>query len=379
MIDNTTMRTYCLIDTSALLENVKTIKSKLSDGVKLMCVVKANAYGHGGIEVARLCKDEADYFAVATVEEGVELRKNGISLPILILGNTPPCDFGKLIKYDLQATVFSGESAKLLDTFCKGLNVKAKVHIAVDSGMGRIGFLPNEINSAGEVFSLRNLTTQGIFTHFACADERDNDYTDLQISRFNAFLDGLKNTGINLPIVHACNSAGILNSRPNYSMVRAGIALYGLDPSSNVGASSGLRPALSWHTSVIHIKNLKKGEGVSYGRTFVADKEMVVATLPVGYADGYPRILSGKSYVLIRGKRAPVLGRICMDQMMVDVSDIDGVSLYDDVTLIGRQGGEEISAERLGRLAGSVNYEIVCSISQRVKRIYVDGGINCRR
>ena len=375
MIDRT-IRTYCIIDKSALLENIKKIKSKLSRDVKLMCVVKANAYGHGAVAIAKLCEGHADYFGVATIDEGVELRQNGIRNPILILGNTPPCDYDKLIEYDLQATVFSLESAKLLNKYCSDKGVKAKVHIAVDSGMGRIGFLPNEKTAAQQVFYLKNLTVQGIFTHFACADEKAREYTDMQVSKFDAFLEYFNQSDIDIPIVHACNSAGILNGYPNYSMVRAGIALYGLDPSSTIDGLSFLRPVLSWHTSVVHIKKLKEGEGVSYGRTFVADKDMTVATLPVGYADGYPRILSGKSYVLIRGKRAPVIGRICMDQMMVDVSDIDGVSLYDDVTLIGEQDGEVISAELLGRSARSINYEIVCSISPRVKRIYVDGRTN---
>ncbi|MBD5100922.1 MAG: alanine racemase [Clostridiales bacterium] len=370
MIDRT-MRSYCLIDCDALRHNVQTIKSKLASGEKLMCVVKANAYGHGAVEVAKVCEDAADYFGVATDDEGVELRENGIFLPILILGNTPPCDYQKLIDYDLQATVFSIQSAMLLNSFCKEKNVKAKVHIAVDSGMGRIGFLPDEKDLARQVFCLKNLSVEGIFTHFACADEEGNNYSELQKERFDDFLDYLKNSNIDIPLVHACNSAGILYGKGQYSMSRAGIALYGLDPSSSVGGSLPLKPALSWHTSVAHIKKLKKGEGVSYGRTYVAKEERIIATLPIGYADGYPRVLSSKFHVLIKGKRAPIVGRICMDQMMVDVSDIDGVSLYDDVILIGEQDGERISAEQIAKRADTINYEIVCSISQRVKRIYL--------
>lgn len=371
-----TIRSYCLIDLSALKENLKTVKSKLKYGEKLMCVVKANAYGHGAVEVAKCCQDTADYLGVATADEGMELRKNGLSLPILILGNTPPCDYQKLIDYDLQASVFSSQSASLLNRFCKEKNVKAKVHIAIDSGMGRIGFLPDEKDKASQVFCLENLSVEGIFTHFACADEVDGNYTDLQKKRFDDFLDYLKKYGIRIPLVHACNSAGILLGRGDYSMSRAGIALYGLDPSSSEDGSPNLRAALSWHTSVVHIKKLKKGEGVSYGRTYVAEQDKIIATLPIGYADGYPRILSGKSYVLIRGKKAPIVGRICMDQMMVDVSEIDGVSLYDDVVLIGEQDGERLSAEQIANYADTINYEIVCSISRRVKRIYLDSPSN---
>ncbi|MDE5549150.1 MAG: alanine racemase [Clostridia bacterium] len=370
MIDRTT-RSYCLIDLSALQENIKIIKSKLNSGEKLMCVVKANAYGHGAVQVAKACQDMADYFGVAAVDEGVELRRNAISLPILILGNTPPCDYQKLIDYDLQATVFSSQSATLLDKFCKCQNVKANVHIAVDSGMGRIGFLPDEKDAARQVFNLDNLSVQGIFTHFACADEEKDEYTNLQKKRFDDFLDYLKSFGIQIPLVHACNSAGILHGKGNYSMSRAGIALYGLDPSSSVGGSPNLRPVMSWHTSVAHIKKLKKVESVSYVRTYVAEQDKIIATLPIGYADGYPRVLSGKSSVLIKGQYAPIVGRICMDQMMVDVSEIDGVSLYDDVVLIGEQDGKRISAEQIAKYADTINYEIVCSISQRVKRIYL--------
>ena len=370
MIDKT-MRSYCLIDCYALRSNLIEIKSKLASDEKLMCVVKANAYGHGAVEVAKVCQNSADYLGVATAYEGVELRRNGLSLPILILGNTPPCDYQKLIDYDLHATVFSSQSANLLNNYCKNKNVQAKVHIAVDSGMGRIGFLPDEKNLARETFCLNNLCVDGIFTHFACVDNEKDDYTDLQKDRFDDFLDYLKKSGIELPLVHACNSAGILYGKGNYSMSRAGIVLYGLDPSSTAGGSPSLLPILSWHTSAIHIKKLKKGEGVSYGRTYVAEQDRIIATLPIGYADGYPRILSNKFYVLIRGKRAPIVGRVCMDQMMVDVSDIEGISLYDDVVLIGEQEGDKISAEEMANCAGTINYELVCSISQRVKRIYL--------
>lgn len=365
-------RTYCLIDTDAIKANALYLKSRLQEGVKFMCVVKANAYGHGAAQIARRLEDIADYFGVATADEGVELRKSGISLPILVLGNTPPCDYGKLIEYDIDATVFSSESATLLDNYCKENNVKAKVHIAVDTGMGRIGFLDCEKERAYEVAMGKNFILKGMFTHFACADEDSSDYTNVQIEKFDSFIDFFKSKGLKIPIIHASNSAGILNSFRGYNMVRAGIALYGLDPSSKPAKQSALVPAMSWHTNVAHIKILKAGECVSYGRTYIAKQDRVIATLPIGYADGYPRILSSNGYVLIGGKRAPIVGRICMDQTMVDVTEIQGVSLYDDVVLIGKQGDEIISAELLGSCAQTINYEIVCSVSGRVKRYYSD-------
>lgn len=365
-------RSYCLIDTNAIKANALYLKSRLQEGVKFMCVVKANAYGHGAAQIARRLEDIADYFGVATADEGVELRKSGIKLPILVLGNTPPCDYGKLIEYDIDATVFSSESATLLDNYCKENNVKAKVHIAVDTGMGRIGFLDCEKERAYEVAIGKNFILKGLFTHFACADEDTRDYTEEQIKKFDKFVDFFKSKGLEIPIIHASNSAGILNFFRGYNMVRAGIALYGLDPSSKPAKQNALIPAMSWHTNVAHIKILKAGECVSYGRTYIAKQDRVIATLPIGYADGYPRILSSKAYVLIRGKRAPIVGRICMDQTMVDVTEIQGVSLYDDVVLMGKQGNEIISAELLGSCAQTINYEIVCSVSGRVKRYYSD-------
>ncbi len=371
MIDKT-QRSYCLIDTDALIANARFLKSKLRPDAKFMCVVKANAYGHGAVEIARRCEEVADYFGVATVEEGVELRKNGIKIPILALGNVPPCDYKKIIKFDIDATVFSSESARLLDAYCKNCNVKAKAHIAVDTGMGRIGFTSDEKKQAYDAVMRENLIVKGMFTHFACADGEDGGYTLEQIKKFDDYIDFFKSKDVDIPLVHASNSAAILSGYRKYSMARAGIALYGLDPASAVDNNIRLRPVMSWHTNVVHIKRLKKGESVSYGRAYVAAEQRIIATLPIGYADGYPRILSNKAYVLIRGKRAPIVGRICMDQTMVDVTDIDGVRLYDDVVLIGKQGEEVISAELLGAYAQSVNYEIVCSVSGRVKRYYTD-------
>ena len=238
--------------------------------------------------------------------------------------------------------------------------------------MGRIGFLDCEKERAYEVAIGKNFILKGLFTHFACADEDTRDYTEEQIKKFDKFVDFFKSKGLEIPIIHASNSAGILNFFRGYNMVRAGIALYGLDPSSKPAKQSALIPAMSWHTNVAHIKILKAGECVSYGRTYIAKQDRVIATLPIGYADGYPRILSSKAYVLIRGKRAPIVGRICMDQTMVDVTEIEGVSLYDDVVLMGKQGNEIISAELLGSCAQTINYEIVCSVSGRVKRYYSD-------
>ncbi|MDE6188777.1 MAG: alanine racemase [Clostridia bacterium] len=356
------LRTYCQIDLQALRSNIVKIKSLLSHSTKLAFVVKANAYSHGAVEVAKACEDLVDFFGVATAEEGAELRKNGLNLPILILGATLPNDFNLLTEYDLQATVYSLESAILLNSYCEQNFVKAKVHLAVDTGMGRIGFLPNEKDLALKAAALANLNIEGIFTHFACADSKDKTFTKLQTERFEDFIAYLKKSGVNIPLVHASNSAGVLDGGYSYGMVRCGLIAYGLYPSQEVEKKIELAPALSWHTLITHIKTLSKGSSVSYGATFVAEREVKVATLSVGYADGYPRILSGKASVLVKGKRAKIIGRICMDQMMIDVTDIDGVNVFDEVTLIGSQGEERISAEELADLANTINYEILCGI-----------------
>ena len=364
------MRTFCQVDLQAIKYNLQSVRTLLLGGCKLAFVVKANAYSHGAQAVAKACEDIVDYMCVATAQEGGELRESGLRLPILILGAVAPDDYGLLVEYGLQATVYSLESAKSLGNFCARNRASVKVHMAVDTGMGRIGFLPNETLDAYSATKVEGLRYEGIFTHFACADSKDKSYTRTQAEKFEKFVADLRAMGVDFPLVHTANSAGVLDGRYLYGMARCGIIAYGLYPSREVEKKIALKPALSWRTLITHIKTLPKGASVSYGAKFVAQRDTIVATLPVGYADGYPRVLSDMASVLVKGKRARIIGAICMDQMMIDVTDIHGVALYDEVTLLGEQGGESISAEELADLAHTINYELLCGITRRVERIY---------
>lgn len=364
-------RTYLTIDIEALRHNISLVRDKVGKSVKIMCVVKANAYGHGAVEVAKHCCDFVDYFGVATIDEGIELRERGICLPVLVVGDTPSCRYADALDYDISLTLHSYETATSLNDFCKLENKLAKVHLAVDSGMGRIGFLPSEIDKAVEVCRLKNIRIEGVFTHFAKADSSDKTYTDMQMSLFDNFVSELRKNCIDVGIRHVANSASILDS-PQYNcdMVRMGIITYGLFPSKDVSRVN-LRPVMSWRTHIVHIKTLPKGRSVSYGGDFVTKRDTIVATLAVGYGDGYPRALSDKGYAIVNGKKAPIIGRICMDQTMIDVTDIEGVKVGDIVVLMGSQGEETISADDIAKLAGTINYEIVCGIAPRVPRIFV--------
>ena len=367
-----TDRTYLEIDVEALRHNIRIARQRVGKGVKIMCLVKANAYGHGAVAVAKYCQDMLDYLGVATVDEGIELRQNGIYLPILIVGDVAKSRFQDAIDFDIEVTAHSLECATLLNDFCKSIGRKAKAHIAVDTGMGRIGFLPDEVNQAAEVCRLDNLEIKGIFTHFAKADEVDKSYTYMQKRTFDRFVESMKREGADVGLRHVANSASILDIPCcNYDMARMGVMTYGLCPSSAVQGKD-LRPAMSWHTHIIHIKKLQKGSRVSYGGEYITAGDTVVATVAVGYGDGYPRALSGKSCVIVNGQRAPVIGRICMDQMMIDISRIDDVKVGDKVTLMGKDGSQIISADELAGLAKTINYEIVCGIAPRVPRVYVN-------
>jgi len=367
-------RTYAAVDIDAIRYNIGLVREKVGDR-KIILVVKADAYGHGASKVALLCSDIVDEFAVATVEEGVKLRRCGAVLPITVLGNTVREKFAGLIDYDLRACVFSQDSAYKLNCFCKKLGVKARAYIAMDSGMGRIGFLPDEVDGAVEAASMSNLIIDGIFTHFACADCADKSYTLAQQRVFNKFIEELRGRGVSLGCEHSANSAALMEQKDiTGNAVRMGIMAYGLYPSTETGSNWRLKEAMSWHTRIVHIKTLPIGASVSYGAVFTAKRITRVATLPIGYADGYPRALSDKGCVLIRGRRAPIIGRVCMDQTMVDVTDIRQAEIDDEVTLIGAMGEERIGAEELGAKSGSFNYEIVCGIGARVPRYFVQDG-----
>ena len=369
--DNTRVK----IDLDAIELNFDAIRKKA--GVPVMAIIKADAYGHGAIQVARLLQNKCAFFGVSSMLEAMELRQAGLSTPILILGHTPVNAFSTAIIHGIRPAIFHYEDALALSEAAVHLGKTAPFHFAVDTGMSRLGFQATEAAAdlCAKIAALPALEAEGLFSHFATADCADLTRAKAQAELFDAFDAMLKARGVIVPIRHLDNSAGLMNFDCHYEMVRSGIVTYGMYPSGEVSTELlELRPALQWLSRVTHVKVLPAGREISYGGTYVTQKETRVATVPVGYADGYRRSLSGKFYVLIHGKRAPILGRICMDQLMVDVSDIPETKVNDRVTLVGRDGDEEITMEAIAAVADSFNYEFVCGISRRVPRIYVSGG-----
>lgn len=367
--------TYVKIDLDAIEANIGAISKKA--GVDVMAVIKADAYGHGAIQVARLLQDKCTFFGVSSILEAMELRRAGIYNPILILGHTPLSAFPTLVQAEIRPTIFHYEDALALSAAAEQCGKTAAFHFAVDTGMSRIGFqaTPEDADICAKIAALPGLFAEGIFSHFATADCADLSRSRHQAALFDGFCRMLEERGIKIPIRHMDNSAGIMNFPSHYEMVRSGIVTYGMYPSTEVDpAALDIRPALQWHSRVTHVKTLPPGREISYGGTYVTSRETRVATVPVGYADGYRRSLSGKFHVLIRGQKAPILGRVCMDQMMVDVTDIPDVKLNDRVVLVGRSGSEEITMEQIADAADSFNYEFVCGISRRVPRVYSRGG-----
>lgn len=368
------LRTYAKIDLNAVLHNINEIKKKIGLNVKIMAIIKANGYGHGAKTLGDFLENEVDYYGVATIEEAMELRVNGIKLPILILGYTSPSQYIDIVENDITQTIYTVEMAEEMSKAGELWGKKAKVHIALDTGMTRIGFQADKagISEVEEIFTFSHLIVEGLFTHFACADETDKSYSKLQIGRYDNFVKLLEEKGIHIPIKHMCNSAGIMEfDHHHFDMVRAGVITYGLYPSQDVNKNAiKLKPALEWKTHVINVKTVDAGYGVSYGITYITKNKTKVATVSIGYADGYLRALSSKGRVLIHGEYAPIIGRICMDQMMIDVTHIDNVEIEDEVTLVGKDGNNIISIEELADMAGSFNYEFACGIGNRVTRIY---------
>ena len=363
------------IDLDAIASNMDAIREKA--GVPVMAVVKADAYGHGAVQVARLLQDKCAFFCVSSILEAMELRQAGLSTPILILGYTPADAFPTAIREGIRPTIYRLEDALALSKAAQFLELPARFHFAVDTGMSRIGFQVTEEDAdvCARIASLPGLFAEGLFSHFATADCADLSRAEQQAERFAEFDGMLRRRGVKVPIRHLNNSAGLMNFATPYEMVRSGIITYGMYPSDEVDPSLlSLRPALQWLSRVTHVKTLPAGREISYGGTYVTKADTVVATIPVGYADGYRRNLSGKFYVLIHGQKAPILGRICMDQMMVDVTHIPGVQVGDRVTLVGTDGEEAITMEQISAQADSFNYEFVCGISRRVPRLYVQGG-----
>lgn len=372
---NRYLRCYAEISLEAIGHNIREVKKRLPEGVKLLGVVKANAYGHGAVPVASYLENQVDYFATATIEEAVELRENGISAPILILGYVSPSQYGDLVEYDITQTIDSYAQALALEKEAARQNRKAKAHLAVDTGMTRIGFQVTEHDAdvAAKIADLPRIELEGMFTHFSCADQEDKTYCSMQMEKYDKMTALLAERGVTIPLRHICNSAGIMEFDDHrFEMVRSGIITYGIYPSEEVKKERlDLIPALSWKSHVIHVKEVGPGIGVSYGATYVTEKPMTrIATVSAGYADGYPRALSNQGCVLIHGKKAPIIGRICMDQMMVDVTDIPDVQVEDVVTLVGTDGDETITIEEIANPAARFDYEMLCDISSRVTRVY---------
>ncbi len=365
--------TYAVIHLPALLKNIRLAKRRLKPGTKFLAVIKANAYGHGIIEVGQYLEQSGlcDMFAVAIPEEGIRLRNNGVTLPILILGVTDPDHAPAVVGYNLTPAVFTPEHVRMLERCAVAAGRDAHVHVKIDTGMHRIGVLSGDaLDELLDAFDeCPHVKMDGVFTHFA-KSESDPAFTHLQASRFDAFVARIKARGFT-PIVHAANSAATLDfPELQYDMVRFGIALYGCHPDAARTPGSGLTPVMELKTHISNLKTVPKGEGVSYGLRFVASRPTRIATLPIGYGDGYKRILTGRADVLVGGIRCPQVGTICMDQMMVDVSEVPGVAIGDEVVLIGRQGSEQITADELAERAQTISYEILLSISDRVPRVY---------
>ena len=366
----------CLqVDLDAIEANFNAIAQKA--GVPVLAVVKADAYGHGAVSVAKFLEKKCAFFGVANIEEALELRYAGIETPILILGPSPICAFPQIVKENIRPTLFRLEQAKALSEEACKQNKTVAFHLAVDTGMNRIG-MPATEESARlclQMAALPGLQAEGIFSHLATADCEDLSQAKAQARAFDRFCGWLEELGLSVPIRHLDNSAGLMNFTNHYNMVRAGIVLYGIYPSDCIDtALLALRPALSWSSRVTYVKLLPPGCPISYGGTFVTEKPTRVATVAVGYADGYRWSLSGKFHVLIRGKKAPILGRICMDQLMVDVTDIPEAAAEDTAVLIGCSGQEQISVEQIAARCCSFPYEFICGINRRVPRIYTKNG-----
>lgn len=367
------------IDLDNLTNNIQEIRRYVGNDTLIMAIVKANAYGHGADVCGKIfLENGADRLGVSILSEGLALRKAGIDAPILLLNFTHPDQYKELVKYDLIQTIYKYEDAKLLSEEAGKLGKKAKIHIKIDSGMNRIGFLPNEkaVESIINITKLPHIEVEGIYTHFSNADETDKSHTERQFESFKRILDKLDESNIDIPIKHVANSATILDL-PEYKldMVRPGIILYGHYPSEFVNQDvMDIKPASTLKSKISNIKELDKGAGIGYGQTFITKRKSKIATLPIGYADGYSRILSQKADVSINNKRVPILGNICMDQLMVDITDIDNLDSNDEVVLFGYSHKSEPTVEELAEILGTINYELLCMISMRVPRIYIEHG-----
>ncbi len=382
---NMVKRTWAEISLNAIEHNYNVIRNKVADDTKVCCVIKADGYGHGAVELSQIYeKLGADFFAVSNIDEGIEIRKSGSKLPIVILGYTPVSEAENLAEYDISQAVFSLEYAKELSEKCVEEDCICKMHIKVDSGMSRIGFMCQEfprdeysIEEICEACCLPNLEVEGLFTHFCVSDEdaEGREFTNKQYENFIHVRDSLKMRGVDISVVH-CSNSGAIEDYPETccDMVRAGIILYGLAPSSKLADRLDLVPAMTLKTVVAFVKEVQKGATISYGRTFTADRKMKIATVPIGYADGFIRQNAKDGYMMVNGKKAKIVGRICMDQTMLDVTDIEDVKTGDEVVVFGTGENGEPTADSLAENTGTINYETVCLVGKRVPRIYIKDG-----
>jgi alanine racemase len=365
--------TFCTIDLEALRWNYQQVRKKVGPGVKVLSVVKANAYGHGAGEIAKTLEDEgSDAFGVATLEEGINLRKVGIKSPVLALAGFYPEQFDELLQNKLTPAICEPEVLRHLERLARSHNVSVKFHLKVDTGMGRIGFIPSEIDSwLPELGKLKALKLEGVYSHFSEMEGVERSYSQKQVELFGQVLRRLHSAGYDAPLIHMAKSAGVIAfPSSHFTMVRPGLMLYGIQPSPEMVKQVTLRPVLTWKARILQLKRVPKGSSISYGQTFKTSRESLIGTLPLGYADGYHRLLSNRGAVLVRGKRAPIAGRVCMDLTMIDVTDIRDAKQGDEVVLLGKQGGEIISADEMALWADTISYEILTSISARVPRTY---------
>lgn len=374
-------RVYARVDLDAIVHNLEQMKKNLPDKTEIMAVIKTDGYGHGAVPIAHKIENISYIkgFAVATAEEALSLRQHGIQKPILILGAVFEEQLEDLISEEIRMNIFQVSLAEKIQKAAKKLNKKAYLHVKLDTAMSRLGIRPDRDESVEIVKTIANFSNielEGIFTHFSKADEVSKETSHQQIKKFLAFVTKMEQEGITFSIKHCANSAGIIDlSQYGFDMVRAGIALYGLYPSEDVCKSEvQLKPAMSLHSRIVYLKEVEAGIEVSYGGTFITARTTKIATIPVGYGDGYPRLLSGKGMVLVHGQEAPIIGRVCMDQFMIDVTDIDGVEEGDEVILFGQSKDSYLSVEQLGELCGRFNYEFLCDLGRRIPRVYVSNG-----
>lgn len=374
-------RVCARIDLDAVEYNLDMMKQNIKEETKMIGVIKTDGYGHGAVQIARYVMEEKDYiwgYAVATLDEAVLLKKNQVKKPVLVLGCIFPDQRDVMIEQEVRMTCYTLEMAEDISKRAQKLNQKAYIHIKLDTGMSRLGFQITEesVEEICRIASLPNLVLEGMYSHFATADETDKTFTKKQLERYLWMKEKLEERKVTFPYYHCSNSAGIIDVKEaNMDLVRAGISTYGLYPSNEVEKKNvPLKPALQLISHVAHVKWVESGTPVSYGCTYVTKRRTRIATIPVGYGDGYPRSLSNKGYVLIRGKKAPILGRVCMDQFMVDVTDIDAVTFQDRVTLVGTDGGEDLPVEVLSDLSGRFNYEFVCDLGKRIPREFIRNG-----